>query len=565
MTGNAVLQFFFFAVVTMALALPCAWYLARVFSKEPSAVERGIGRIIGAGFWTQQNWGAYAFSVLFFNALGGAVLFWILTHQRDLPWNPQNFGNLSPAFAFNVAVAFVTNTDWQSYGGEATLSYFSQRIGLTVQNYLSAATGIAVAFAVVRGFVRKENAALGNFYAEVVRVTLYVLLPLALIFSLFLVWQGVPQNMSPYVQAAPLEGGQQVIAQGPVASQVAIKLLGSNGGGFFGVNGAHPYENPNPLSNFAEMVSLLFLPVALVLAFGRMVGDRRQGWSLFASMTILFLILMALCVYGEQAAHPALAGLNVDQTVSDINLGGNMEGKEARFGIFNSALWTVAATATSNGAVNSMLDSYMPLGGLVPLFSLLVGEVIYGGVGCGLYGILVYVLITVFIAGLMVGRTPEYLGKKIEAQEIKLAVIAMLLYPICVLGFGVISLLTPEGANSITAYGPHGLTQTIYAYASAAANNGSAFAGFNGNTAFQNILLGIVMLIGRFGMIVPVLAIAGSLAVKKTTPASGGTFPTHGGIFIVLLTGIIVVFGGLTYFPALALGPVAEHLALFAR
>jgi potassium-transporting ATPase potassium-binding subunit len=572
MIGNALLQFALFAVLTMGLAVPCSLYLARLFNRgqpEPSIafapVERWIRKIGGSQITEQQNWRGYLFSVLFFNALGGLFLYSILRLQGFLPWNPQHYSGLPSPLAFNIAVSFMTNTNWQSYSGEATLSLFSQMVGLTVQNYFSAATGLAVAFAVVRGFIRKENADLGNFYADVAHITLYVLLPLALIFGVFLIWQGVPQNMGAAVQATTLEGGRQTIAQGPVASQIAIKMLGSNGGGFFGVNAAHPYENPTPISNLLELVSILLLPIALVLAFGRMVGDKRQGWSLFASMTILFLISLALCAHFEQTAHPALASLNVDQIGTGINPGGNMEGKEVRFGVFNSALWTVATTATSNGSVNSMIDSYMPLGGMIALFNMLLSEVIYGGVGCGLYGILVYVLITVFIAGLMVGRTPEYLGKKIEATEIKLAVVAMFLHPVCVLGFGVIGLLTPLGASSITAAGPHGLTQAIYAYASAAANNGSSFAGFNANMTFQNIMLGIVMLIGRFGVVIPVLAIAGSLAAKKLTPASSGTFPTHGGMFVILLTGIIVLFGGLTYFPALALGPVAEHLSLFVR
>jgi K+-transporting ATPase ATPase A chain len=572
MIGNSLAQFTVFALVTLSLAVPCALYLARLFNEGRTEsgivlapIERLIGNIIGSQASQQQNWRGYLFSVLFFNALGGLFLYAILRLQGHLPWNPQHFGGLQPDLAFNVAVSFMTNTNWQSYGGETTLSYFSQMAGLTVQNYLSAATGLAISFAVVRGFVRKENPNLGNFYVDVARVTLYVLLPLALIFAIFLIWQGVPQNLMSSVQATTLEGAQQTIAQGPVASQIAIKMLGSNGGGFFNANATHPYENPTPLSDFMQMVSILLLPIALVLAFGRMVGDKRQSWSLFASMTILFLIMLALCLHFEATAHPALAALNVDQHISSINPGGNMEGKETRFGIFDSVLWTVSTTATSNGSVNSMIDSYMPLGGLIALFNLLIGEVIYGGVGCGLYGILIYVLITVFIAGLMVGRTPEYLGKKIEAHEMKLAIIAMFLYPLCVLGFGVISLLTPAGAKSITALGPHGLTQTIYAYASAAANNGSAFGGFNADTLFQNIGLGIVMLIGRFGVIIPVLAIAGSLAAKKTVPASSGTFPTHGGMFVVLLIGVIVLFGGLTYFPALALGPVAEHLSLFAH
>jgi K+-transporting ATPase ATPase A chain len=572
MNGSAVFQLTLFILVTMALAMPCASYMAKVFANQPMGIdvvfgslERLIMFFAGSQTVRQQKWWEYTFSVLVFNLLGAILLFTILVFQNCLPWNPQNLPAVSPDLAFNIAVSFITNTDWQSYGGETTLSYFSQMVGLTVQNYLSAATGLAVAFAVIRGFIRKESTALGNFYADVIRVTLYILLPLSLLFALFLIWQGVPQNMLPYVQATTIEGAQQTIAQGPVASQIAIKMIGSNGGGFFNANGSHPYENPTPFSNFLSMVSILLLPITLVLAFGKLVGDKKQGWALFASMSILFLVLLGLCLSYEQMAHPSYAVLGVDQNTSDINSGGNMEGKETRFGIFNSVLWTVATTATSNGAVNSMLDSYMPLGGLIPLFNLLVGEVIYGGVGCGLYGVLIYVLITVFIAGLMVGRTPEYLGKKIEANEMKLSVLAMFLYPICVLGFGVISLLTPEGAKSITALGPHGLTQTIYAYASAAANNGTSFGGFNANTVFQNLTLGVVMIIGRFGVIIPVLAIAGSLAAKKTVPVSSGTFPTHGVMFVILLIGVIVMFGGLTYFPALALGPIAEHLSLFVK
>ncbi len=444
-----------------------------------------------------------------------------------------------------------------------TLSYFSQMLGLTVQNFLSAATGIAVAVAVVRGLIRKEDARLGNFYVDLTRAILYVLLPLSFLFALFLIWQGVPQTMQPTVQATTVEGAQQNIATGPVASQVAIKMLGSNGGGYFNANAAHPYENPTPLSNFVQMLSILILPIALVVAFGRMVGDRRQGWALLASMTILFLTLFAICYFAEAGGNPAFAAMGIDQSFSDVNPGGNMEGKEVRFGVLNSALWATASTATSNGSVIAMHDSFTPLGGLVPLFNMLVGEVIYGGVGCGLYGILIYVLITVFIAGLMVGRTPEYLGKKIEAFEIKLAVVAMLIYPLCVLGFGVVALLMPAGAKSLSATGPHGLTQMIYAYASAAANNGSAFAGLNANTVFHNVMLGVVMLIGRFGVIIPVLAIAGSLAAKKTVPScSAACSTTHGLMFVVLLTAVIVMFGGLTYFPALALGPIAEHLSL---
>ncbi len=567
MIVHAILEFFFFALVVMGLALPCSFYLTRIFNETGVGaalrpLEAAIGRFVGPLFAEQQNWTAYLRSVLVFNALGSLCLFLILLFQSRFPWNPQDFGDISPDLAFNIAVSFMTNTNWQAYSGESTLSFFSQMAGLTVQNFLSAATGIAVAFAVVRGFIRKENPLLGNFYKDLVRVILYIMLPFALILSLFLLWQGVPQTMQPFVQATTLEGGQQMIAQGPVASQVAVKMLGSNGGGFFNVNSAHPYENPTPLSNFIEIIAILLIDLGLVLAFGRMVGDKKQSRPLLICMTFLFVVSLALGVVFEHAPHPGLAELNVDQAFSDINPGGNMEGKETRFGIFDSVLWSIATSATSNGAVNSMLDSYMPLGGLVPLFNLLIGEVIYGGVGCGLYGMLIYVLMTVFIAGLMVGRTPEYLGKKIEAHEIKCAVIALFLYPVCVLGMGAISISTSQGAHSITAYGPHGLTQTIYAYASATANNGSSFAGFNSDTVFQNIMLAVVMLLGRFGVIAPVLAIAGSLAKKKIVPSSGGTFPTHGGVFVVLLTGVVILFGGLTYFPALALGPIAEQLSL---
>ena len=567
---SSLYQFLIFAALVGVLMLPLGAYIAALLADAPTGVrkmllplERGLAAVSGLRGDEGQNWRQYLAAVLVFNFLGWAVLFLMLMHQDLLPLNPAQLPGLSAALAFNVASSFVTNTNWQSYAGETTLSYFSQMLGLCVQNFLSAATGLAVAAAVIRGFVRRETPLLGNFYSDVVRITLYLLLPLSLAFALFLVTQGVPDNFMPTVTATTVEGAQQQIAQGPVASQIAIKMLGSNGGGYFNANAAHPYENPTPLSNLLQMISIVLLPIAVVFAFGRMVGDGRQAWALFASMTVLFLVLFALCLYVETSPNPLLSSMGIDQVMSDTNPGGNMEGKEVRFGLFNSALWATATTATSNGSIIAAHDSFMPLGGVVLLFNMLVGEVIYGGIGCGLYGILVYVLITVFIAGLMVGRTPEYLGKKIEANEVKLAVLTQLLYPICVLGFGVVSLLTPAGAASITAQGPHGLSQTLYAYASAAANNGSAFAGFNANTDFQNIMLGIVMLIGRFGVIAPVLAIAGSLAMKKSTPPSSGTFPTHGLMFIVMLTAVIVMFGGLTYFPALALGPVAEHLALF--
>ncbi len=567
MTGSSLGLFLLYMGVSVALALPCAWFLARLFAPASCAFcafGRLTLRLAGAQAAQEQPWMTYAASVLIFNALGGVLLFALLVFQSYLPLNPQNFPDVPALLALNIAVSFVTNTNWQAYGGESTLSYFSQMVGLGVQNYLSAATGLAVAFAVIRGLTRKETPLLGNFYADTLRVTLYVLLPLSLLLGVFLIAQGVPQNFAPYVQATGLEGSAQTLPQGPVASQMAIMILGSNGGGFFNVNAAHPYQNPTPLSNAAQMIGILLLPIALVIGFGRMVGDRRQGWALFASMVLLFTALFFLCLAAESAPHPALAALHVDQTFSPTNPGGNMEGKEARFGIFDSVFWSMASTATSNGSVNAMLDSYMPLAGVIPLFNMLVGEVIFGGIGCGLYGILIYVLIAVFIAGLMVGRTPEYLGKKIESHEVKWAVFAMLLYPLCVLGGGVISLLSAAGAKSIAAAGAHGLTQTLYAYASAAANNGSSFAGLNANTDFQNIALAVVMLIGRYGVIIPVLAIAGSLAAKKTVPPSSGTLPTHSALFVVLLTGVILLFGGLTYFPVLALGPIAEHLSLFA-
>lgn len=570
MAGNAFLQFVVFSILCLGLGLGLARYMARLFAegeKEPPfsgflpQAERVWAKIGGPRYGVEQNWREYLFSVLGFNFVGFAFLFLIVKFQGSLPENPLGFKGLSTPEAFNTAVSFMTNTDWQAYAGETTLSFFSQMVGLTAQGYLSAATGISVAFAFVRGFARKEKTTIGNFYSDVTHVTLYVLIPLGLLFALFLIQQGVPQNMVGAVQATTLEGAQQTIAQGPVASQMAIKMLGSNGGGFFGVSSAHPYENPTPLTNFVQIVSILLLPLALVFAFGRMVGDKRQSRALFASMSILFVFSVLLIFWFENTPHPGFASLAVDQIPSATNIGGNMEGKETRFGLFGSLLWTTTATATSHGSLNSMLDSYMPLGGLVPLFNILVGEVIYGGVGCGLHGILVYVLITVFIAGLMVGRTPEYLGKKIEAHEIKLAVIALLLYPVCVLGFGVISLLATAGEIN----GAHGLTQTIYAYASTTANNGSAFAGFAGDTTFQNILLAVAMLMGRFGIIIPVLAISGALAAKKTIPPSSGTFPTHGGMFVVFLTAVILLFGGLTYFPALVLGPIAEHLSLFVH
>lgn len=572
MIGISLLQFGFFAFVTMALAIPMSYVFTRLFAPATSGggwgiapIERLLAKIVGPQVFKQQNWKEYLLSLLVFNILGGAALYLMLRYQGHLPWNPQNFGDLSPSLAFNVTVSYLANTGWQSYGGESTLSFFSQMVGLTSQSFMACATGLGVSFVIARAFIQRENPNLGNFYADVARLTIYILLPLMLLFGLFLIWQGIPQNMVHAVQASTMEGGQQVIAQGPVASQIAIKILGANGGGFFNTNAAHPYENPTPLAEIAQIIGILAVPIALVLSFGQIIGDRRQGWALFAGMTVLFLLMVALCATFERTAHPALEALNVDQNVTSINPGGNMEGKEVRSGVFASALWSVVTTSTAQGSVNSMIDSYMPLGAIVPLSNILFGEVVYGGIGYGRYGILIYAILTVFIAGLKIGRTPEYLGKKIEANEVKLASIVIFIVPLCVLGLSVFSLLTSAGAASITAEGPHGLTQTIYAYASASGNNGSAFGGFASNTVYQNIVLGFVILLGRFGVIIPVLAIAGSLASKKIVPSSVGTLQTQSPLFVCLLTSIVVLFGGLVYFPVLALGPIAEHLSLFGQ
>ncbi|MFA5041133.1 MAG: potassium-transporting ATPase subunit KdpA [Bdellovibrionales bacterium] len=572
MIGNALLQYFLFILVTLVLSLPIARLFTRLFATKASGggfafspVERLIAKVVGPKFFQEQDWRQYLFSLLVFNFFGALLLFLIIRYQGHLPWNPQNFGDIPPSLAFNIVVSYLADTGWQSYAGETTLSFFSQMVGLTSQNFLSCATGLCVSFVIARAFVQKENPILGNFYADVARSTIYVLLPLMLIFALFLIWQGVPQNMVPFVHASTLEGDQQTIAQGPVASQIAIKILGANGGGFFNANAAHPYENPTPLSNFMQIVAILIIPVPLVLSFAQMLKDKMQGWTLLIGMTLFFLCLVALCTYFEQMPHPALEALDVNQKITSINPGGNMEGKEVRFGIFNSALWSIATTSTTQGSVNSMIDSYMPLGATIPLLNMLFGEVIYGGIGYGRYGFLIYGMITVFIASLKIGRMPEYLGKKIEADEIKLAGFVMLIVPVCTLCLSVLSLLSSAGASSITAEGPHGLTQTIYAYASASGNNGSAFNGFNSNTSYQNIILGLVILLGRFGVIIPTVAIAGSLAAKKIIPSSANSFSSRGPLFVTLLIAVIVLFGGLVYFPVLALGPIAEHLSLFAR
>jgi potassium-transporting ATPase potassium-binding subunit len=564
--ASDILQFIIYAAVVTALAWPLGLFMARVYTGERTLLspvlapaEKAFYRLAGVdGANGQQHWTRYALSVLAFSLLCWAVLYGMLRLQHLLPLNPQGFPGLAPDLAFNTAVSFMTNTNWQAYGGETTLSYFSQMVGLTVQNFVSAAAGMAVCAAVIRGFVARETRGLGNFWVDLTRSILYVLLPLSVVGGLLLVWQGVPQNLLAYVQATTLEGGDQVIAQGPAASQIIIKQLGTNGGGFFNANSSVPYENPTPLSNFIEMVSILLIPAAFCFMFGRMVGQLRQGVAIFAAMGLLFLAALALTYGAELEGNALFAGLPVDQAA------GNMEGKEVRFGVGNSALWATATTAASNGSVNAMHDSFTPLGAVALLLQMQIGEIVFGGVGSGFYGMLAFVLLTVFLAGLMVGRTPEYLGKKIEAREVKLAVIAFLVMPVGVLGFGALSAVLPVSLASLQDAGPHGLSEILYAYSSATGNNGSAFAGFGANTPYHNTLQGIAMLLGRFVFIVPMLAVAGSLAAKKTVPASSGTFPTDTPLFVVLLIAVILIIGGLTFFPALALGPIAEHFAMTA-
>ncbi|MCC6735411.1 MAG: potassium-transporting ATPase subunit KdpA [Bauldia sp.] len=566
--SSDILQFVVFGVALVLLAWPLGTYMTRVFAGERTFLAPVFGPVeralycaarIDAGSGVQgQTWGRYAIAVLAFNFAGFLVLYLILRFQDVLPWNPQGFAGLTPHLAFNTAVSFVTNTNWQSYGGESTLSYFSQMVGLTVQNFVSAGTGIAVGLAVIRGFFQRETRTVGNFWVDLTRAVLYVLLPLSIVVTLILSWQGVPQNLSDYVDATTVEGANQVIAQGPVASQIAIKQLGTNGGGFFNANSAVPYENPTPLSNFVEMLSILLIPAAFCFLFGRMVKDRRQGIAIFAAMAAIFVGALALTYGSEIAGNPLLADQAIDQTA------GNMEGKEVRFGAGNSALWSVATTAASNGSVNAMHDSYTPLGMVGPMLLMQIGEVVFGGVGSGLYGMLLFVVLTVFIAGLMVGRTPEYLGKKIEAREVKLSLLAFFIMPIGILVFAAIAALVPAGYSTVQDAGPHGFSEILYAYTSATANNGSAFAGFTANVPFHDTLLGLAMLLGRFAMLVPMLAVAGSLSAKKSVPPSSGTFPTHTPLFVTLLVAVVLIIGALTFVPALVLGPVAEQAAMVA-
>jgi K+-transporting ATPase ATPase A chain len=558
-------QIALYCVTVVALTKPLGGYLTRVFAGERTflgvvlrPIEAGLYHVSGVHPRGEQHWRTYAVAMLVFNAAGFLLLYALQRLQGALPLNPQGFAALPPDLAFNTAVSFVTNTDWQSYGGESAMSYLTQMLGLTVQNFLSAATGIALALALVRGFARRSAQSVGNFWVDLTRSILYVLLPVCFVSALFFVWQGVPQNLAAYVQATTLEGTEQTIAQGPVASQLAVKMLGTNGGGFFNANSAHPYENPTALCNLVQMLSIFVIGAALTNVFGRMVGDQRQGWAILAAMGVLLLAGVAVAYSAEAHANPAIAALGVDTAA------GNMEGKEVRFGVPLSALFAVVTTAASCGAVNAMHDSFLPLGGMIPLINIQLGEIIVGGVGAGLYGMLLFAIIAVFVAGLMVGRTPEYVGKKIEAKEVKMTMLAILCLPLSILGFTAIASAVPAGLAGILNPGPHGFSEMLYAYTSGTGNNGSAFAGLAANSVFYNLTLGFAMLIGRFAMIVPMLAVAGSLAAKKTSPPSAGTFPTHGGLFVGLLVGVILIVGGLTFFPALSLGPIAEHLAMQA-
>lgn len=559
-------QFALYCAILLACAPLLGGYMYRVYSGQRvllspvfKPVEKVIYRICGIDAQASQHWSRYAVTLLAFNAAGWVLLFAILRLQHLLPWNPAGLAPMSSDLAFNTAVSFVTNTNWQAYGGETSLSYFSQMVGLTMQNFVSASTGMAVAVAVIRGFAGRKVRDLGNFHVDMTRGVLYILLPLSIIAAIFLMSQGVPQNLNSYVDATTLEGTKQVLAQGPAASQIAIKQLGTNGGGFFNVNSSHPYENPTALSNLLQMVYILLIPAAFCFLFGKMVNDKRQGIAIFAVMAVLFVGGFAATYSAEKAGNALLT--NSSTIVADP---GNMEGKETRFGILNSTLWATATTAASNGSVNAMHDSLTPLGGMVTMLNMQLGEIVYGGVGAGFYGMLLFVVLTVFIAGLMVGRTPEYLGKKIEAREIKLAVLAILTMPIGILVFGALSATVPVAMTAVQDAGPHGLSEILYAYSSATGNNGSAFAGFGAGMPFHTTLQGIAMLLGRYGFIIPILAIAGSLGTKNVVPVSGGTFPTHGPLFVTLLIAVILIVGGLTFFPALALGPIAEHFAMLS-
>jgi potassium-transporting ATPase potassium-binding subunit len=564
MTFIGWLQILIYCAIIVALAAPLGWYMTRVFNGERTflspilrPVEAVLYRVGGVDEKREQHWLTYTVAMLLFHVGGFLILYFLMRLQGLLPFNPAEQSAVAPDLAFNTAISFITNTNWQNYGGESTMSYLVQMLGLTHQNFLSAATGIVLAVALIRGFARASAKTVGNFWVDVTRCTLYILLPICIVYAVFLVWQGMPQTLGAYVEATTLEGGKQTIAVGPVASQVAIKMLGTNGGGFFNANAAHPFENPTALSNFVQMISIFAIGAALTNVFGRMVGNQRQGWAILAVMGVLFTAGVGVCYWAEANGTSTLNALGLS--------GGNMEGKEVRFGIVASALFAVITTAASCGAVNAMHDSFTALGGMIPLINIQLGEIIIGGVGAGLYGMLLFVIISIFVAGLMVGRTPEYVGKKIEAKEVKMAMLAILILPLMYLGWTAVAVVYPTAVASMANAGPHGFSEVLYAFTSQTGNNGSAFGGLTGNILFYNITGAVAMFVGRFFMIIPAMAIAGSLAAKKSVPASAGTFPTTGGLFVGLVVGVILIVGGLTFFPALALGPIVEHLAMQAK
>jgi len=564
MTVIGWIQILLYCAIIVALVKPLGWYMTRVFNGERTflspmlrPVEAGLYWIGGVDERREQHWLTYTVAMLLFHVGGFLIIYAVMRLQAVLPFNPADQSAVAPDLSFNTAISFITNTNWQNYGGESTLSYLVQMLGLTHQNFLSAATGIALAVALIRGFSRSSMRTIGNFWVDVTRCTLHVLMPICVVYTLFLVWQGMPQTLGAYVDATTLEGAKQTIAVGPVASQVAIKMLGTNGGGFFNANAAHPFENPTALSNFVQMISIFALGAALTNVFGRMVGNQRQGWAILAVMGVLFISGVAITYWAEANGTTALQALGLT--------GGNMEGKEVRFGIVASSLFAVITTAASCGAVNAMHDSFTALGGMIPLINIQLGEIIVGGVGAGLYGMLIFVVISIFVAGLMVGRTPEYVGKKIEAREVKMAMLAILVLPLMYLGWTAVAVVYPTAVASMANAGPHGFTEVLYAYTSQTGNNGSAFAGLTGNILFYNVTGGVAMFVGRFFMIVPAMAMAGSLAGKKSIPPSAGTLPTTGGLFVGLVVGVILIIGGLTFFPALALGPIVEHLAMNAN
>jgi K+-transporting ATPase ATPase A chain len=571
MTINGWLQIALYCVLLLLITRPFGGYMTRVFSGERTPlspvlrpIERGIYGLCGVDEKQEQHWVSYAIAMLAFTFAGFVTLYGLQRLQAMLPFNPAGQTAVDQDLAFNTSVSFITNTNWQSYVPETTMSYLTQMAGLTVHNFVSAATGIALAIALVRGFARRSGKTLGNFWVDLTRCVLYILLPISIVIGLVFVWQGMPQNLGAYTDATTLEGVKQVIAQGPVASQEVIKILGTNGGGFFNTNSAHPFENPNALTNFIQILLIFSIGAGLTNVFGRMVGDQRQGWAIFAVMGLMFLVGVTTVYSVESQGNPAFAAMHVDQTPDALQAGGNMEGKEVRFGIVDSSLFTTITTDTSCGAVNTMHDSLLPVAGLVPMANMMFGCIFFGGVGSGLYGMLMFVIVAMFVAGLMVGRTPEYLGKKLESKEVKMAMLGILVLPLSILGFTALAVVLPVGTGAMANAGPHGFSEALYAYTSATANNGSAFAGISANVPFWNSTLGLAMFIGRFLMIIPMLAIAGSLVQKKIVPASLGTFPTHSPLFVGLVIGVIVITGGLIYFPAVSLGPVVEHYSMLA-